>query len=474
MLKLILLSFFWINGAFADTHALINANLDLYKKLESVQNEEFQKLVFDISPKQISSSRTFKFVVRDQLGRDWLFKSGPAYSGDGAVAVFRVSQLLGVFSPEIHYKKLLINGVSTYGSLQRVIDNVEGFSGDWGSLNPAARDYVVKNHLLSWLLANHHIHHDQFLISKDSQSLIKIDNSVLWALLGYDSLTVEYRSPMLNHVQHAGYYEFWKEHLYAGKRFKQLLNENKLEADYIDDFELDLQESLNLAKYASLIPDKFYADFFKPMIKNDLVYASNNEASSIAWLTPAYFINAKKDSFLPKILKRKNSLYRDFEKFYLNIQELRGEKKLKPTTQKNLKKIISSVKNQYENSIKNHQDSLKAIEKIGLVEQKNIENASSLEMNRIISRLGDSIRFNKKSQLLRLISDIKNRLDLYQANNDLEKESLKNAQNNLDVLKAYVEVGKYEKNFFFGLSLHTNRFFEKDYIKNRIENRQRQ
>ncbi len=462
-----------MSAAWASSQELVDKNIETYKKLEALQNEEFQKLVFQISPKQINSSRAFKFVIRDQLGRDWLFKSGAASSGDGALAVFRISQMLGIASPEVHHKILTVNGVSIVGAVQRVMENVEGFSGDWGALNDGGRDYVVKNHLLSWLVANHHIHHDQFLISKDKASknpLTKIDNSINWALLGNDSLDIQYRSPMLNHSPFAGYYEFWKEYLYSGKRFKKLMDENKFAFGNINDFDLNLQDNLNLAKYVSQIPNKYYSSFFEQSIKNGLLYAGNNEAISVAWLTPAQFIESDKTSFLSKILARKNGFYRDFEKFYMHLQSLRGDQGLKTTNEKDLKKTAENLRIYYESLIETHQNNLKAIEKVGSLEQKNIENFSSIGMYRIATRLGEALRFNQKSQLLDLINELKKEFDKYEARNSVEKESLTNAQENLLELKKFVESKKYQKIFFFWLALHTNQFFEKDYIKTRVEN----
>lgn len=355
---------------------LVQENVAAFNDLEKSENALFDQLVFTLSPKQINSSRAYKFVLRDQLGRDWLFKSGPASSADGAMAVYRVSRLLGIESPEMHYKKFVVNGSTIYGSLQRVAENVEPFNGDWGLLSEKAKDYVLQNQLLSWLVVNHHIHNEQFLISKNpsknQNELTKIDNSINWTLLGNDSLSVEYRSPQLHHSAFAGYYDFWKEYLYSSEKFKRLLKENKFDDRYINDFNLDLKKNLILSRYASMIPDQFYGQFFEQCVKNNMMHASNNEAGSIAWLTPMFFLQADKTKFISQMIERKNNVYSDYQKFYKHLTALRDEKFDEIVSDGDLKKIIKRLSKQYSAE----KESLEQIE-------KKLKNSQTPNLNKI-------------------------------------------------------------------------------------------
>ena len=68
---------------------------------------------------------------------------------------------------------------------------------------------MAKNHLMSWLLANHQVHGSQFIaLGKDLQHLenvMRIDNEIEWPLMGYDRLDISYRSPFLWDVRNGGY-----------------------------------------------------------------------------------------------------------------------------------------------------------------------------------------------------------------------------------------------------------------------------
>ena len=94
-----------------------------FHQLEALEEQGFERLIFGISPTKLSRSMNFKLVLRDQLGRDWLFKAGKSAAADGAVAVHRIFHLFGLETPEIHYKTLRINDEQVEGTLQKLVPN---------------------------------------------------------------------------------------------------------------------------------------------------------------------------------------------------------------------------------------------------------------------------------------------------------------------------------------------------------------
>jgi hypothetical protein len=64
--------------------------INKYDELHALEDKVFNKLIFVMSPKQISLSMNYKLMLRDQLGRDWLFKANLTnLAEDGPIAVYR-------------------------------------------------------------------------------------------------------------------------------------------------------------------------------------------------------------------------------------------------------------------------------------------------------------------------------------------------------------------------------------------------
>lgn len=470
-----------VNRAFtASTEKLtkdISKSIDVFSELEALRKEEMGMLRFENSPIKVNSSRAFKFVLRDQLGRDWLFKAGVSSTMDGAVAVHRISLLLGVDSPRTHYRKLEINGQQVTGSLQELIPNVRGFSGNWAFLNENSRNYVLKNHILSWLLANHHMHPEQFLMRKNAGSeneLVRIDNSINWMLLGSDRLDVEYRSPMMSQTPFAGYADFWNQYLYSGPKFKKLLSEReKVKDAFAVNYDLNLDEAIRLAYYISLLPNDFYKEFFAICIQNNLFFTSNNEAIASAWLTPANFIKyGDKSKFLDMLLARKESIFKDYMLFFKDLKEMRGEKWSPDLSEKAMSRLVDKINAYHQLEITEIKQNIEKLKKNKIENQNNIVRPVSLDLYYIMNRLGESLRFNKKDQFIKLLKEIKEQMLTYKKNNKLESQSeaIDNALKNLEDLSDYATKNEFDKIMYFWIAVNSNQLFESEYVKNRIQN----
>src|SRR5438105_874953 len=98
------------------TNSIYEKLIQKFDENRSLEDRAFDQLVFTPSETKANHSLNFKFVVKDQLEREWLFKAGPAASVDGAVAVYNVYRMFGLETPEIHYKTFRINGHEVRGS----------------------------------------------------------------------------------------------------------------------------------------------------------------------------------------------------------------------------------------------------------------------------------------------------------------------------------------------------------------------
>lgn len=454
----------------------VSKSIEIFSELETLRREEMSLLRFDNSPVKVNSSRSYKFVLRDQTGRDWLFKAGASSSMDGAIAVHRISTLLGVLSPRMHYKKIEINGTEITGSLQELIPDVKGFTGNWAALNEKSRDYVLKNHVLSWLLANHHVHPDQFLIRKstsDEQQLIRIDNSINWMLFGSDRLDIEYRSPMLSQTPFAGYSDFWNQYLFSGQKFNKIFSEREgIKDTFMVKYDLNLNEALLLTKYIGLIPEDYYKDFFSFCVKNNLFFTSNNEAIAAAWLTPVNYIKyGDKTKFLDRVLARKDSIFNDYSKFFAELSDLRGEKWNPDLSEKQLLQFIDKINLAHLSEIKQVKKSLESLKKLTLEPQKNVVRPVSLDLYYIMNRLGESLRFNKQSQFTKLLAELKKQLMAYKKSNKVESQNaaIDNAIANLEDLTKYAEKNDFDKVMYFWIAVNSNQLFDVDYVKEKLK-----
>ena len=452
-------------------------NIDAFKQMENASTEEFEKLVFTAQP-HLMKSRSYKFIVTDQLGRSWLFKGSKYSAMDGAIAAYRIGILLGIPTPEIKYKTFSINGENVSGSLQRLWKGEE-FKGDWASINKEGRDYILKTHLLSWLIANNHVHRGQFLVrpdpSKKLNEIIRIDNSINWPLIGNDVLTIDYRSPFINHTFDPGYLSFWNQYLYTGPRFREIEKKyTRVDVAY-PDYSIDFKKCLNIAKYAELIPDNFYKSFFEEALKRNLELIINNGEESLFRWSPATVIESNKKDFMPNMLKRKADTFKDLQKFYNYVISLHGGDKKPVYNKKEFESFLDELYNEYKNGTNNHKKNLIEIAKIPNIKQMNIPFWASHSLFSIVSLNPTSFASNVKT-MEAFIDQKLVELDKYEKSSKFlqEKDSIKNARNNFIKLKTYIRSPEFNNGDYLGAINNTMYFFRPTHIDNFLIKRQQQ
>lgn len=307
----------WSSGSSA-TEPLIEA----FRKNEALENQVFGNLVFTYSH-TFNKSVTQKFVVTDQLGRNWLFKIG-RNAADGAIAQYRMMKLAGIDTPEIHRVTLNINGTPTVGTLQRFIKNLGDLERvEYSNLDQPLINMMMKNNIMSWMTGGHHVHFKQFLLASSDGTapdrLYRIDNTIEWFLVGHDRLAYDYTTPILWHMGGLGYTTFWRRY------FQKRLTPN-------------LQLGLDWARLLSKLPDQFYKEFYHEGLQNDLAFFPNTlydlparekdpQAIPIGVRTyPDIYHPDDGSKFLERIVERKNNLGQDIEKYFLELAKIRGQK----------------------------------------------------------------------------------------------------------------------------------------------------
>lgn len=314
-----------------------------FNEFESLSEQKVKHLRFSYSPFQIQKSMSYKFVVRDQFGQDWLFKTGDYASHDGAMIIYRLFTLMGLETPEMHYATFKVDGEELTGSLQKILPLKEGKSRfQYFKLNDVSRDYIARNHALSWLALNHHVHHQQFIYLKEPLAsgleIERVDNSVMWYLLGFDQLSTNYYTPLLgNRSADVGYYSFWLPYLaheafQARKENDAFLKSVAWQAEPMErehrgkSFNLDLESLYRWVLAFSKLPDDFYADFYKRGIQNDYRYMANSSKIALYFFYPENLFYFEQGKFLKDIVKRKNEAPADFKKFYSHLAQVKGIK----------------------------------------------------------------------------------------------------------------------------------------------------
>lgn len=307
-----------------------------FEKLESLQSDLMARRRFTLADKQLKRSMTYKVLLKDQNGEEWLFKTGMGSSMDGAVSIYRVGLYLGIDSPEIHYATLNLNGEWLTGSLQRLVPTKSEYI-SLQNLSPKAHQYMAQQHALSYLMTNHHVHPKQFIFPSDTENfteILRIDNSINWFLLGHDTLTTDYNSPMATHIADAGYFHFWNDYLAYDIYLKGL----EKGIAFTDNAEvakrslirrkltLDIQSLYSMALFYNQMPEDLFKKILQPNVDNKFMYSSNNFAS-IAWYSTAeYMLQSHPKDFIPKMLKRKKQAPKEFKKFYEYIEATKEEK----------------------------------------------------------------------------------------------------------------------------------------------------
>lgn len=423
-----------------------------------LEQESFQRLKFTASEKKLHQSLSFKLILKDQRGQEWLFKDTAT---DGSVAIYKLYTLLGLPTPEIFPFEFTLNKTVVKGSLQRFIPNSHDFDGKYGSLSAANLNYLLYSHLISWIGLNHHVHKDQFIV--DDKNIYRIDNSVSFTLLGNDSLDVSYVSPMLNHMRFAGYVEFWNTFFYGSPRYLQ--NEIYAEKKSI---KLDFKGALVRALFIQSLPDQTFLDFFRPCIESHFSSCGNNIYFSNVKLYPYGFLQFDEKNFAKNLLKRKNSAYKDLLAFYQKIEKAYGENLDLKLTPKDIAAFTQSLSDYFDQKNAQFKQNLATMPKRSATEPITILADTDYSAYKTIHYLVkyNSVEDGNATLALAVIAHARNHMAKTRSMNFANGKIM---AENLDVLEAYIKKNGYARKKIWPIVVNTTKFFEKDYVKKALE-----
>ncbi len=285
--------------------------LQLHESVLTLEQRNFEKLVFELSDFQFQPTRNLKLVLDDQFGNKWLFKFGDS-SRRGALAIYSLYRLLGIPTPPIFEMNLPINGRIYSGTIQKFVDNIGGLErNSYMELSSQAHSDLVINHLLAWVAANSHIHPRQFLVvpgnSSNENRVVRIDNTIEWFTVGRDALNVDYRCPSLHDVAGAGWAEFLRLYMRG----------------LID---IDFTQARDIGLLIQSLPDEYFSSFFKVDSVEELfsMQSINIDSYNAHTLYPDLFTEPNLN-FYKTLLERKSMASYEVFDFYLDISKYRDD-----------------------------------------------------------------------------------------------------------------------------------------------------
>lgn len=300
------------------------------------ENKIVKQLTFKLSPVQaIKSGSCLKFMLVDNLGREWIFKSSFHRKSNSSIVVSRFFQLLGLECPVVHPISLNINGKNVYGGIQRFIPNkgtLSNFSP--GQLSSNSLDYLMKTHVLYWLLDNYDANPSNFIVlsvndSGEAEDIVRVDNEIAFIFLD--------RSKLGNvHKKMSGsyYHFFW-------------------EAYALNKIDLNLEANYAFVKFVESFPDWLIAKLIQPLITQDAEELANPDFTDLS---------IKEDYLLETIILRKNNLSKDFAEFYQDLAAKRGSTLILPK-EPPYEKFIAQIRERLLNRIKELKKEISSIKK---------------------------------------------------------------------------------------------------------------
>lgn len=271
----------------------------VFEKYLYLENKAVKQLTFKLSPVQsIKTGACLKFILLDDLGREWIFK--PFFHGNSrsSIIVSRLFKLFGLESPVVHPIALNINGKSVYGGIQRFIPNTGTLSNfPPERLSSSGCNYLIKTHIFYWLFDNYDANPSNFIILSlnddgKAENIARIDNEIAFIFLDRDKLRDV-------HKKMAGtyYYSLW-------------------EAYTLKKIDLDLREAYVFAGFVEEFPDWFIAELIKP-----LIIKGSDELANAAF----YDRSIDKSCLLETLILRKRNLSNDLAEFYRDLAAKRGD-----------------------------------------------------------------------------------------------------------------------------------------------------
>ncbi len=455
------------------------------RALEAAEAELVSKLKLTLSPFQIKSNISYKVVLRDQFGEDWLFKAGENAASDGAIAVYRIYQALGVFTPETYPLRLRLNGKLVEGSLQRVYatkKSEEIFS--FVRFNEPTLNYFATTHALDWLTLNHHVHFGQFILLAEGRSdglaAARVDNSVNWFLINQDKLDIRYESPTLSHIYESGYTTLWLNYLLL--RMNQQNRFSKLDADaplagrnhlahlaralvpaQASKHRIDFRAvSQHLLLYQQL-SDEWLKDVLRPGLANDLVNMSNSGVAQILLKAADLAAVVTKREFLKKMLERKNTAFESYRAFFGSLRELAGAEdvlvgELDPT-------FLASKHDHLRGRLRLAQQRLAEMPETAPTHEQEVSVAVSYQLYLVIRELLPSPMLATQEMRQKKFQEVLRELERYRVDPrfSAEVEARKNAIANVKKLERLV-AGESSFGRVFNKLLNPLKIFEADFL----------
>ena len=147
----------------------------LFWEDQSLDRKIIENLVFELAVGQSAyrGQSTEKYLLKDNEGNLWLFKTYiDSIHVKNDITVYQLAQLFGIGVPTICEINLPINGEIVYGSIQKIILDVEFINKD---LLPNQISDIQRHHILDWLVSNYDAGGDEFLVKKNTGEIIAID-----------------------------------------------------------------------------------------------------------------------------------------------------------------------------------------------------------------------------------------------------------------------------------------------------------
>ncbi|MCX5708522.1 MAG: hypothetical protein NTY14_06090 [Candidatus Omnitrophica bacterium] len=279
--------------------------IQLYNECISLEESNFNKLSFRLSPKQlVKTGSNLKLTLLDDFDRPWILKVG-WIKGDLAyksAVGYRIYRLFGLNCPEMHVMHLVLNGKELTGSLQRYVDNAVVLKPSGRlKLAPEAVNFLLKAQVLDWLLKNEDPRFWNFLVLSEDKGII---NNL--CRIDLDSLLFE-ENNAYNH-EYMFYYSESGSTSIEWNCYYRILQEYK--SGLLD---IDWKGNYPFVEFVSDLPDDFLKLQLLP-IKTQRLESSEGELE-------------KYNGFLEPIIQIKKNLRVDFGKFYDNLPKGAGNEK---------------------------------------------------------------------------------------------------------------------------------------------------
>jgi len=224
-----------------------------------------------------------KYFYTDETGEKWLFKpAAEEFRAHGDEAAYRIGRLIDPDAVEV--RVITLGGKA--GSIQKWKTGLAA-QANYAGVDPASLpasdvEQLQREHVIDWLISNHDGHGKQFLRMKDGR-VYGIDKGQLFKFLGNDELSIDYH-PNRAHGESEPYYNTLFRAAKEGK------------------VKFDPATTLKHIREVERISDDDYRAILAP-------YAEQRFRGNAA----------QKEAFYKTALDRKQSIRRDFERFYGDV-----------------------------------------------------------------------------------------------------------------------------------------------------------